>query len=69
MNTTDGNSSTKSSGSPVAEEYDIVIIGSGAGAKLAAWTFGAEGKRVAVVERKYIGGACPNIAWATCSRR
>lgn len=62
MNTTDGNSSTKSSGSPVAEEYDIVIIGSGAGAKLAAWTFGAEGKRVAVVERKYIGGACPNIA-------
>jgi pyruvate/2-oxoglutarate dehydrogenase complex dihydrolipoamide dehydrogenase (E3) component len=29
---------------------------------LAAWTFAAEGQRVAVVERKYIGGSCPNIA-------
>lgn len=27
-----------------------------------AWTFAGEGKRVAVVERKYIGGACPKIA-------
>ena len=44
------------------EEYDLVIIGSGAGAKVAAWTFGAEGQRVALVERKYIGGSCPNIA-------
>jgi len=27
-----------------------------------AWTFAGEGKRVAVVDRKYIGGSCPNIA-------
>jgi pyruvate/2-oxoglutarate dehydrogenase complex dihydrolipoamide dehydrogenase (E3) component len=27
-----------------------------------AWHLGSSGKRVAVVERKYIGGACPNIA-------
>lgn len=45
-----------------AEIYDLVILGSGAGSKLLAWTFAGEGKRVAVVERKYVGGACPNIA-------
>ncbi|HEX3375670.1 MAG TPA: FAD-dependent oxidoreductase [Candidatus Acidoferrales bacterium] len=44
------------------EEYDLVILGDGTGSTLAAWTFAAEGKRVAVVERKYIGGSCPNIA-------
>src|SRR5260370_1422183 len=44
------------------EDYDIVVLGSGAGGKLIAWTFGSEGKRVAVIERKYVGGACPNIA-------
>jgi len=44
------------------EEYDIVIIGSGTGGKLIAWTFASEGQRVAVVERKYVGGSCPNIA-------
>jgi pyruvate/2-oxoglutarate dehydrogenase complex dihydrolipoamide dehydrogenase (E3) component len=45
-----------------AEEYDVVILGSGAGAKLSAWTLAGQGQRVAVIERKYIGGACPNIA-------
>ncbi|HEY4359066.1 MAG TPA: FAD-dependent oxidoreductase [Acidobacteriaceae bacterium] len=44
------------------EEYDLVLLGSGAGAKLLAWTFAERGQRVAVVERKYVGGACPNIA-------
>jgi hypothetical protein len=44
------------------EEYDLLILGSGAGAKVPAWTFGARGQRVAVVERKYVGGSCPNIA-------
>lgn len=39
-----------------------MILGSGAGAKLAAWTFARQGQRVAAIERKYIGGACPNIA-------
>ncbi|HEY9127969.1 MAG TPA: FAD-dependent oxidoreductase, partial [Acidobacteriaceae bacterium] len=27
-----------------------------------AWTMARQGKKVAVVERKYIGGSCPNIA-------
>src|SRR5580704_182000 len=44
------------------EEYDIVVLGSGEGGKYLAWTFAQQGKRVAVVERKLIGGACPNIA-------
>ena len=44
------------------EEYDLVILGGGTGSTVAAWTFAAEGQRVAVIERRYIGGSCPNIA-------
>src|ERR1700757_2395253 len=44
------------------EEFDLVILGGGTGSTIAAWTFAGEGKHVAVVDRKYIGGACPNIA-------
>jgi len=44
------------------EEYDLVILGDGTGSTLAAWTFAGQGQRVAVIERKYIGGSCPNIA-------
>jgi pyruvate/2-oxoglutarate dehydrogenase complex dihydrolipoamide dehydrogenase (E3) component len=44
------------------EEFDIVILGGGTGGTVAAWTFAGEGRRVAVIERKYIGGSCPNIA-------
>jgi pyruvate/2-oxoglutarate dehydrogenase complex dihydrolipoamide dehydrogenase (E3) component len=44
------------------EEFDLVILGGGTGSTVAAWTFASEGKTVAVVDRKYIGGSCPNIA-------
>src|SRR6201987_5132914 len=44
------------------EEFDLVILGGGTGSTIAAWTFAGEGKRVAVVDRKYIGGSCPNLA-------
>src|ERR1700760_4986281 len=44
------------------EEYDLVILGGGTGGTIAAWTFAGQGQRVAVVERKYVGGSCPNIA-------
>src|SRR5258706_12771765 len=44
------------------EEFYLVILGGGTGSTVAAWTFAGEGKRVAVVDRKYIGGSCPNIA-------
>ena len=45
-----------------ADEYDLVILGCGEGGKFLAWTMAKQGKRVVVVERKYIGGSCPNIA-------
>jgi pyruvate/2-oxoglutarate dehydrogenase complex dihydrolipoamide dehydrogenase (E3) component len=44
------------------EEWDVVILGGGTGSTLAAWTLAGEGKRVAVVDRRYVGGSCPNIA-------
>ena len=44
------------------EEYDLVMLGSGFGSKFLAWTFAEQGQRVATIERKYLGGACPNIA-------
>ena len=44
------------------EEYDLVILGGGTGSTVAAWTFASEGQRVATIDRKYIGGSCPNIA-------
>jgi pyruvate/2-oxoglutarate dehydrogenase complex dihydrolipoamide dehydrogenase (E3) component len=55
--------SSAESGRPSrAEHYDVVILGGGTGSTLAAWTLAGEGKRVAVIDRKYIGGSCPNIA-------
>ena len=56
---------TRVSSSPAlnqAEEFDLVILGGGTGSTIAAWNFAGEGRRVAVVDRKYIGGSCPNIA-------
>ncbi len=44
------------------ENYDFLVIGSGEAGKYLAWTTANEGHRAAVVERKYIGGSCPNIA-------
>ncbi len=44
------------------EEYGVVVLGSGAGGKLLSWTLAAQGRRTAVVERRYVGGSCPNIA-------
>jgi pyruvate/2-oxoglutarate dehydrogenase complex dihydrolipoamide dehydrogenase (E3) component len=41
--------------------YDDVVFGSGAGGKLLAWHLAGSGRRVAVVERRYIGGSCPNV--------
>jgi pyruvate/2-oxoglutarate dehydrogenase complex dihydrolipoamide dehydrogenase (E3) component len=55
-------SSTARAKTTQAEEFDLVILGGGTGSTIAAWTFAGEGKRVAVVDRKYIGGSCPNIA-------
>jgi pyruvate/2-oxoglutarate dehydrogenase complex dihydrolipoamide dehydrogenase (E3) component len=45
-----------------ANEYDLVILGSGEAGKYLAWTLASQGKRVAVIERRYVGGSCPNVA-------
>ena len=47
---------------PEVERYEILVIGSGEAGKHVTWTFAQAGHRTAVVERKYIGGSCPNIA-------
>ncbi len=45
-----------------AEKYDVLVLGSGTAGKLMAWTMAKEGRRTAVVERKYIGGSWSNVA-------
>jgi len=45
-----------------SEKFDVLVLGGGTAGKLAAWTMATEGKRTAVVDRKYVGGSCPNIA-------
>src|SRR5277367_2965068 len=55
-------SSTHTKDARAVEDYDLVILGGGTGSTVAAWTFAGQGQRVAVIERKYIGGSCPNIA-------
>ncbi len=45
-----------------AEHIDALILGSGPGGNQLAWHLARSGQRVAVVERRYIGGSCPNIA-------
>lgn len=44
------------------KEYDILVLGSGEGGKYVAWNLSKQGFKTALVERKYIGGSCPNIA-------
>jgi pyruvate/2-oxoglutarate dehydrogenase complex dihydrolipoamide dehydrogenase (E3) component len=44
------------------EEYDLLVLGSGEAGKYVAWTMAKKGLNTAVIERKYIGGSCPNIA-------
>jgi pyruvate/2-oxoglutarate dehydrogenase complex dihydrolipoamide dehydrogenase (E3) component len=42
--------------------YEDIVLGSGAGGKLLAWHLARLGRRVAVVERRWVGGSCPNVA-------
>src|SRR5499433_4051257 len=43
------------------QHYEILVIGSGEAGKWMTWTMAQAGHRTAV-ERKHIGGSCPNIA-------
>src|SRR5215468_578793 len=44
------------------EHYDLLVLGSGEAGKYIAWNMASAGKKAAVIERRYIGGSCPNIA-------
>ncbi len=44
------------------EKVEVLILGSGQGGKLLAWHMAQSGRSTAVVERRWIGGSCPNIA-------
>jgi len=44
------------------QHFDVLVLGSGQGGKLLAWHMAQSGKRTAAVERRYVGGSCPNIA-------
>ena len=41
------------------EEYDVFVLGSGAPDKLLSWTLASQRMRVAVIERRYVGGLAP----------
>jgi pyruvate/2-oxoglutarate dehydrogenase complex dihydrolipoamide dehydrogenase (E3) component len=43
------------------QRYEVLVLGSGAGGKLLGWHMARAGHRTAVVERKWIGGSCPNV--------
>jgi len=44
------------------EPVEVLVLGSGFGGKLLAWHMAKSGRRTAVVERRWVGGSCPNIA-------
>jgi choline dehydrogenase-like flavoprotein len=44
------------------ERFEILVLGSGTGGKLVAWHMAQAGRRTAVVERRWIGGSCVNVA-------
>ena len=44
------------------DQFEVLVLGSGTGGKLVAWHMAQAGRRTAVVERRWIGGSCPNIA-------
>ena len=47
---------------PDVDKYEILVLGSGEAGKWTAWTMADGGQRTAMVERKWLGGSCPNIA-------
>src|SRR2546425_10687242 len=48
---------TLEEGMAASERFEVLFLGSGAGGKLLAWDMARSGRRTAVVERQWIGGA------------
>jgi pyruvate/2-oxoglutarate dehydrogenase complex dihydrolipoamide dehydrogenase (E3) component len=44
-----------------SERVDVLVLGSGEAGKYLAWHMAHAGHRTAVVERRWVGGSCPNI--------
>jgi pyruvate/2-oxoglutarate dehydrogenase complex dihydrolipoamide dehydrogenase (E3) component len=44
-----------------SERFETLVLGSGAGGKHLAWHMAQSGQRTGLVERRSIGGSCPNI--------
>ena len=44
------------------ERFEALVLGSGTGGKLVAWHLAQSRRRTAVVERRWIGGSCVNVA-------
>jgi pyruvate/2-oxoglutarate dehydrogenase complex dihydrolipoamide dehydrogenase (E3) component len=44
-----------------AERIEVLVLGSGTGGKHLSWDMARAGRRTVVVERRWIGGSCPNI--------
>jgi pyruvate/2-oxoglutarate dehydrogenase complex dihydrolipoamide dehydrogenase (E3) component len=47
---------------PDLDSYEVLVLGSGEAGKYLAWTMAAAGHRTAVIERRFVGGSCPNVA-------
>jgi pyruvate/2-oxoglutarate dehydrogenase complex dihydrolipoamide dehydrogenase (E3) component len=47
---------------PQPERFEVLVLGNGTGGKLVALHMARSGRRTAVVERQWIGGACVNVA-------
>jgi pyruvate/2-oxoglutarate dehydrogenase complex dihydrolipoamide dehydrogenase (E3) component len=44
-----------------SERYECLVLGGGNGGMYLAWHMARSGRRTAVIERRWIGGSCPNI--------
>ena len=62
LNTCGHNQKKEEKHMPQSEELEVLVLGSGTGGKLIAWHLAQSGHKTAVVEKHWIGGACPNIA-------
>ena len=43
------------------ERFEALVLGGGNGGMFLAWHMARSGRQTAVVERRWIGGSCPNI--------
>src|SRR5262245_3317895 len=46
---------------PQTERFETLVLGGGKAGMYLAWHMARSGRRTAVVERRWIGGSCPNI--------